>query len=335
MHEFVTGGGWPGPDVPESLGAEALAMLCAVLADFQAWGRFPIFTTLDRRLGRVSLPAQRVVCLDAEAYPTSLVSVARQCSAALIIAPESGRTLERLSALVEDTDVRLLGSRPEGVAVAADKWECYRRFVRGGLPTPETLRTTPARARDAAEDLGFPVVVKPINGAGCEGVGLVPHADLLEAALEQPAFGDAEWLLVQRYVGGTAASVSLLVAGEESMALSLNEQWVRTGIPFDYQGGVAFASHPRRAEAFDLARRAAALVPGLRGYVGVDLVLGDQGCSLIEINPRLTTSYVGLRRVIDINMAEAIWRACSEAVLPESAVATGEAAFRKERLCGR
>ena len=51
-------------------------------------------------------------------------------------------------------------------------------------------------------------------------------------------------------------------------------------------------------------------MPGLQGYVGVDLVLGEETCWLIEINPRPTTSYVGLRRVIDLNMAAAIWHAC-------------------------
>jgi predicted ATP-grasp superfamily ATP-dependent carboligase len=335
VHEFVTGGGCAGPHVPEALGAEALAMLRAVLADFRAWGRFPVLTTLDRRLRGAAVAADQVVVLDAAAYPDSLVGVMKRCGAALIIAPESGRTLERLSALVEDAGIPLLGSRPKAVAVAADKWECYRRFSRAGLPTPETVRTTAAGAMDAAEYLGFPLMLKPADGAGCEGVGFVPRADLLETALGQPALQQAEHLLVQRYVSGIPASVSLLVAEDRSMAVSVNRQWVRVGIPCEYRGGVASISHSRRAEALDLARRAVALVPGLLGYVGVDLVLGDDGCSLIEINPRLTTSYVGLRRVTDFNMAEAIWRACREGGLPAAAATTGQATFRKGRLHGR
>ena len=100
--------------------------------------------------------------------------------------------------------------------------------------------------------------------------------------------------------------MSLLVAGGRSTVLSLNEQRVRAGIPFAYDGGVASWPHPRRAEACELGQRAVALVPGLQGYVGVDLVLGEgRTCWLIEINPRVTTSYVGLRRVVDLNMAAA------------------------------
>ena len=49
-------------------------------------------------------------------------------------------------------------------------------------------------------------------------------------------------------------------------------------------------------------------VAGLRGYVGVDLVLGDQGDWVIEINPRLTTSYIGLRTLTNDNLAVAMLR---------------------------
>jgi predicted ATP-grasp superfamily ATP-dependent carboligase len=60
------------------------------------------------------------------------------------------------------------------------------------------------------------------------------------------------------------------------------------------------------------------------------LVLGKQDCWLIEINPRVTTSYVGLRRVVDLNMAAAIWRACREGSLPASLAVPPQAAFGKE-----
>ena len=51
-------------------------------------------------------------------------------------------------------------------------------------------------------------------------------------------------------------------------------------------------------------------MPPARGYVGVDLVLGDDesgaGDAVIEINPRLTTSYVGLRKLVRENLAAAM-----------------------------
>jgi predicted ATP-grasp superfamily ATP-dependent carboligase len=60
-----------------------------------------------------------------------------------------------------------------------------------------------------------------------------------------------------------------------------------------------------------LAVRTIATLPAPRGYIGVDLVLGDDpggsGDAVIEINPRLTTSYIGLRAAAKCNLAEAMW----------------------------
>ena len=145
VHEYVTGGGWPTPDPPPRLAAEALAILRALLADLRAWGRFPVVATRDRRLHSTPLTADRVVDLDAEVYPTRVVELARECGAALVVAPEGGGALEQLSRLLSDNGVCLLGSLPEAVAVAADKWECHRRFSRAGLPTPRTIPGLPGR----------------------------------------------------------------------------------------------------------------------------------------------------------------------------------------------
>jgi predicted ATP-grasp superfamily ATP-dependent carboligase len=39
------------------------------------------------------------------------------------------------------------------------------------------------------------------------------------------------------------------------------------------------------------------------GYVGIDMVLTDRDAVVIEVNPRVTTSYVGLRKVLRPNPA--------------------------------
>jgi predicted ATP-grasp superfamily ATP-dependent carboligase len=62
----------------------------------------------------------------------------------------------------------------------------------------------------------------------------------------------------------------------------------------------------------ELANRALTSMPSVVGYVGVDLVLGSepngQEDAVIEINPRLTSSYIGLRAAAQSNLADAMWR---------------------------
>src|SRR5262249_43040605 len=74
------------------------------------------------------------------------------------------------------------------------------------------------------------------------------------------------------------------------------------------QGGYVPLPSPLADRAVRLSRPAVECVPGLLGYVGVDLVLGDAADGsqdwLIELNPRLTTSYIGLRALARTNLAE-------------------------------
>ena len=79
-------------------------------------------------------------------------------------------------------------------------------------------------------------------------------------------------------------------------------------------------------------------MPGLLGYVGVDLVLGDAADGsrdyAIEINPRLTTSYVGLRALADFNIAEAMLRAANGPRLEPPEVEAGPDTVRTGRRRG-
>jgi predicted ATP-grasp superfamily ATP-dependent carboligase len=139
-------------------------------------------------------------------------------------------------------------------------------------------------------------------------------------------------IILQSFVAGVQASVSLLVSGERSLPLSLNGQAIEVGCPFVYRGGVVPLSHPIAARALTVTQAAVGLIPGLRGYVGVDLILTQDEALLIEINPRLTTSYIGLRQVLDLNLAQAIWEACCWGVLPAQAQITGQVTFTKDQL---
>ncbi len=329
VHEYVTGGGWPAPDLPRGLAAEGLAMLRAVLHDFQSWGSGCLTTTRDVRLAELSLDAEKIATINHNEYLEIFEDLVSEADAVLLIAPESDGILSRLSALVEENGKLLLGSSSEASRVAGDKWDCFLRFHEDNLPTPRTRLVSCTEAFAKAREFGFPLVVKPVDGVGCEGVSQIPGLSSLQTALDL-LHPQTQRILVQQYLSGTHASVSLLVAQNRALPLSLNRQAVCAGMPFLYQGGAVPLDHALRDAAFEYAKRAVSLIPGLGGYVGVDMLLTENECYTIEINPRLTTSYVGLRRIININLAEAIWRACEDGALPREIVLSGSTSFNKD-----
>ncbi len=157
----------------------------------------------------------------------------------------------------------------------------------------------------------FPAVLKPRLGAGSLATYSVQcPSDFaqVQTAVRQEGFnGD---MILQPWIAGKAVSVAFLIGPKQRLALPAASQDLSKDGRFHYQGG----SVPLPAELADRARRLATKaidqVPDLLGYVGVDLVLGSapDGCQdyVIEINPRLTTSYIGLRALAETNLAEAL-----------------------------
>jgi predicted ATP-grasp superfamily ATP-dependent carboligase len=141
--------------------------------------------------------------------------------------------------------------------------------------------------------------VKPDDGAGSEDTDKVEDS---AAAIVRLAT-DPERLVAQPWLEGQPLSLSLLCADGACRLLSCNrhEIAVRDGrVSLEAIQVNALPDPDQRLAS--LAGKIAAAVPGLWGYVGVDLVLTRDGPVVLEVNPRLTTSYVSLRSALGLNV---------------------------------
>jgi hypothetical protein len=312
VHEFASGGGFAGRAVPASLAREGRAMRDALVTDLAALGCYRIVTTIDRRFPMRRVPASvEVVTLGRGR--ASLAALLPAADAAWIIAPETAGCLERLVAQAEAADVEVLGPSAQAIRRAADKGALARRLEKHGIPHPHTrVAQSLAECRGAVRQLGLPVVVKPVRGAGSEGVELVTDSRRLpEAVAAARRAGGPGPLLVQRYFPGVAASVSLLSNGRRAVVLSVNTQTLRRSPGFAYRGGTTPLVHPLAKQAAAMALATCRTLPDLKGYIGVDLVLTETEAIVIEVNPRLTTAYLGVRAVFGVNVAGLAIAACA------------------------
>jgi predicted ATP-grasp superfamily ATP-dependent carboligase len=336
VYEFFSGGGFG--EIPGSLAAEALGMLWALLVDFRRWGAVRTVTLLDTRLeervqglNRKTLPADEVLCTPPPDAQEAYLHLLKRCEAALVLAPETNGILADLLRQAERAGIPLLCSSSSAVSIAGNKAACSKLFRTAELPNPTTRTASFTSARRLAKRTGFPLVMKPLDGVGSEGVCRVDSdSDLTKSLAIIRQITAHDRILLQSYVSGVHASVSLLVSRGRSLVLSLNRQLIEAGLPFRYHGSQVPFHHPESADAAQLARSAVGLIPGLNGYIGVDLVLQDGTAQLIEINPRLTTSYIGLRQISRINLAQAMWEACLNGVLPPCVPLAGQVVIEKD-----
>jgi tyramine---L-glutamate ligase len=316
VHEYVTGGGLAGQDLPASWAAEGGAMRRAIVEDFAAVPGVRVVTTVDARLPPDGQPGVevRVVAGLAAGWFRSLASKADYT---VLIAPESDSILDRSTLYLERSDARSLGSSSWGVDLTGDKFRLALHFKKHEIPSPPTW-TLESRLFDLPEWSG-PIVVKPRMGAGSVDTVIVRDRRFPPWAIPRRHH------VAQPYLPGVPMSASLLVDSEgRATLLGLARQRIEVDEAgrISYRGGVI---RPMSQECPDVVFRAIDSVanlrptPTLRGFVGVDFLLNDRGeATVLEINPRPTTSYVGLTKLFPPGTIAGAWLAAIEGPLAET-----------------
>ena len=265
-------------------------MVRAVAEDFARTGDFTVSVLQDQRI-ELALPAKvNATFVDSKASEHKEFRVALQSNdVALIIAPEIGQHLATRVEMAETIGARLLSPNTEFVQLASNKRELALHLLDRGIQTPPVDFT------------GYPRIVKPVHGCGSIDVAL--RTGESESTAIEKSF------ISQPIVEGQPASVALLCGSTAHFALPPMRQLIAAN-DFSYLGGESIESPSIANRALRIATSALQAMPPACGYVGVDLILGSEKDGsqdfVIEVNPRLTTSYVGLRELSDVNLAAAM-----------------------------
>lgn len=305
VYECISGGGLAASEAADDaeLLAQGVAMRDALVADLARLDHVSVSCVaapgapLPSALARV-----RVIAAEASARPEDFLACqARRHDRVWVIAPESGGLLAAFAAAAGDG--RWLGCSRNAIRLASSKAATRQHLAGCGIRVPAAWH--PGDPEPAA---GGAWVVKPDDGAG--SVDTLLHRDFLPARddlLGRRARGLA--CTAESWVEGIPLSLSLLCADGQAELLSINHQRIvaRPGEPVAYRG-VDIQAEPVNSPAGHLlarlAERIASAIPGLAGYVGVDLVWhAADGPVVIEINPRLTCAYVGLSAALGRNLA--------------------------------
>ena len=280
----------------------------ALARDFAAMVEPPsrIVVTLDARLP-VDLGPWDLIRIDPENGEREFEAAVIQADYALVIAPETGGILRRAAIFLENAGVRSLGSSSSAIEITTDK-DRFGRHLRGlGIPTPRGHRLGSETPSD--DDLGFPLIYKPVDGAGAFETYLV---DSPIALAERRRNSGGECML-QEFIEGEPLSASYLIDREGGAHLvSVGRQRIRIEAgTVRYRGGEIPYSGTVDLEPIEAA---IAAVPGLRGFIGVDFIADPRTgkSTVIEINPRATTSCVGLCARLPAGLLACAWLAACE-----------------------
>lgn len=288
-----------------SLRTEGLAILKALIDDFSKQEQYKLFVFASEDVGE-SLLSEKLIDLGQLIYTEEtnpFLDIVKPGDKVLIMAPESEGILSRRINQLSQTEGESLCCTEGVVCLAGDKYETFLFLNKNKIPTPDTMLL-----RDFIENprLDLPLVLKPRDGAGTSDTFYCESLDFIK----EKAFdlANRESWIVQEFKHGIPASYCFLRVHGELKPIVSSFQFVnRVEDQFFYKGGSIPLTPSLDDRALALAKLTLNEFEGLNGWVGVDMILGDEPNGrndfVCEINPRLTTAYLGARQYLDVNLA--------------------------------
>ena len=298
MCEFITAGGFNHAELPQSLVHEGMLMRDALLADLSQLP-YKVSTTVDARLA-IPKHCHTYTLVQKDDDVWQLWEHAMQAADAVwLIAPETDGLLKKLTKLAVKLQKTIIGCGLESIAASTSKIATCQILQKAGISTipTYTLESWPKGAGRW--------IAKPDDGAGCDATVCFDSAEAL-----------ANWIninnkaashVIQPFQKGIAASISCVIRNGKAFVLSCNQQLIEmNNHQLSYHGSKINAIYESYLSFEVIANKIAQTMPDLAGYVGVDVIVHNNEVIVVEINPRVTTSYCALSKAIGVNPAELI-----------------------------
>ncbi len=285
-------------------------MFNALLRDLTLLDFVAVTTTHDARLAAT---VQGSVAIDYEADCWSIwAQLIKKADAVWLIAPESGGILLKLTQLCLQLNKPIIGCNDlNTIAIASSKYATFKALYSCRILTIPTVLYDDDWSGFKNSSTGL--IVKPDDGVGCEGVAhfdtaceLQRYLDLYQLKSDNNQLPACQ-LVIQPYQVGVAASMCLLCKDSQTWLLSCNTQLIVRENEKLMLEGVIINDRASDWCAFNtVAQQIVQALPTLRGFIGVDMIVNNDEIIVVEINPRLTSSYVGLSQAMQYNAAELV-----------------------------
>jgi len=326
IFEFVSGGGYNQVDIPLSLFCEGYAMLRTTIEDFKKLG-FQIITLLDKRISHLAryLKTDMVKFVKPEDdYLKIYTKCVKKSPFCFIIAPEFSKHLYNLTKIAKNLNKKILSIDLSGVWLGTSKLETYKYFIANKVNTPKSYKIPLKGGKmdvdfilQKFEQFDCSLIMKPEDGAGSELIYHFTTKDQILQLFERAKtnLDIARSYIVQEFIDGDDLSISIInrttsekINTMDQIILSINAQNVQnidSNKDSLYLGGFTpVENYKVLKKKFEKILKSMDLT-SFQGYFGIDFIKkADNSIHFIEINPRLTTSYIGIRNILDFNPLE-------------------------------
>ncbi|MDP9845156.1 carbamoyl-phosphate synthase large subunit [Streptosporangium lutulentum] len=238
-----------------------------------------------------------------------------------VIVQLGGQTPLGLAQSLKDAGVPIVGTSPESIHLAEERGAFGRVLAEAGLPAPKHgVAVTVDEALAIAEEIGYPVLVRPSYVLGGAGMAIVYDDETLSAYMRKAGAASDHPVLVDKFLDeAVEIDVDALFDGEELYLGGVMEHIEEAGI---HSGDSACSLPPMTLGGHDIKRIRAATEAiargvGVRGLLNVQYALSANILYVLEANPRASRTVPFVSKATAVPLAKAAARVMMGATVAE------------------
>ena len=225
-----------------------------------------------------------------------------------VIVQFGGQTPLKLANALNDAGIPILGTSPDAIDLAEDRERFQDLVNRLDLKQPHNaIASTDEEAMIAAEEIGYPLVIRPSYVLGGRAMEIVRDTPQLERYIREAVVvsGDSPVLLDRYLDGAIEVDVDALCDGEAVHVSGIMEHIEEAGV-HSGDSACSLPPHSLSPEIVDeLISQTKALAKGLNviGLMNVQFAIKDKTVYLIEVNPRASRTVPFVAKATDSAIA--------------------------------
>ena len=227
-----------------------------------------------------------------------------------VIVQFGGQTPLNLAAGLEAAGVKLLGTSPHAIQLSEDREEFANLLKDLDIPQPENgIARSLEEAREVAERIGYPVLVRPSFVLGGRAMALVEEesrlAEFIQKAIEA---APGQPILIDKFMEDAfEIDVDALADGERVVIGAVMQHIEEAGV---HSGDAACVLPPYKVSAYHLGimreyTEQLGLALGVQGLMNVQFALKDEVVCVLEVNPRASRTVPYASKATGLNLAYA------------------------------